>query len=443
MIIKPQYSLGLLIWTALILCTAQVHGLTPTQTGINYRPSDLELPADDIRRTQCQLDLYVPEGDPGFATIIWFHGGGLAGGTPCFSPVKDKRFAQVAVTYRLTGQAPIPACHQDAAAATAWVLDHIEEYGGDPNRVYVSGHSAGGYLAAMIGMDPKWLAEYEHTLNELAGVIPVSGQVSTHFNVKKLLGDTGPQYRPVVDEYAPLHYVAKDLPPICLIVGDPDIEFKCRVEENALMAISLENTGHAFTEYHQQPGRDHGTVQRDATWIIPGFIERVEAWKAEGSPKPSDQFAGKKEMADLLKAYRHYMIRLDEVSTNLDAAEYYETKLTEQLNTPFTLEGLPFVVQSVSTNEEGQSVLEIVAAIYSGTHYGIRMLHIKGIVQSEDAAKAIKASKTIQSWKLYGQSTGEWTTSKIGDITMTVKVDKIEKNATPVTFPMWTGPELR
>lgn len=53
------------------------------------------------------------------------------------------------------------------------------------------------------------------------------------------------------------------------------------------------------------------------------------------------------------------------------------------------------------------------------------------------------ASELIQSWKLYGESTGEWTSSKLGDITMTVKVNKIEENAMSVTFPMRTGPELR
>jgi acetyl esterase/lipase len=429
--------------TTLFLSVTNAHAEPQLIKGINYRRSDLDLPADDISHTQCQLDLSIPKDNPGFATIVWFHGGGLTGGTRCFAPPKDPNIAEVAVGYRLTGQAPIPACIEDAAAATAWVLDNIEQYGGDPERVYIGGHSAGGYLAAMIGMDPRWLASFDYTPNDLAGIIPVSGQVSTHFNVKKLMGDTGNQFRVIVDEYAPLHYAAKDLPPICLIVGDPDIEYKSRVEENELMAVSLRNVGHPFTELHQQPGRDHGTVQWDAEWIMPAFIERVEAWRAEGSPQVDAPITGEKELNAILEAYRRFMSRMDQVGTRREKFEPYANQLKELLEHPFDIQGWPVVVQNLSTNEQGQTVLEIVAAIHSGTHYGIRMLRIEGIAQSEQISKQINATELVKSWKLFGRATGEWSESKDGDYSFVVEIDKIEKNARSVTLPMWSGPELK
>ncbi len=104
-------------------------------------------------------------------------------------------------------------------------MKNIESRGGDPKKVFIAGHSAGGYLAAMIGMDPRWLAAHGLSNRQLAGIIPVSGQVTTHFLVKKVRGDKQPELRPIIDEYAPLYYASKDLPPICLILGDRRIEY--------------------------------------------------------------------------------------------------------------------------------------------------------------------------------------------------------------------------
>ena len=96
-----------------------------------------------------------------------------------------------------------------------------------------------------------------------------------HFNIKKWMGDTGPQYRPLINEYAPLYYVDKGVPPICLITGGRDIEWKCRVEENELLAVCLKQSGNAMVEFHEMGGLDHGTVGKGAMHIIPGFIKRV------------------------------------------------------------------------------------------------------------------------------------------------------------------------
>ena len=86
------------------------------------------------------------------------------------------RFAQagaaVVVNYRLSPQAKYPAYLDDSAAAVAWTLDHIGEHGGDPRKVLVSGHSAGGYLTAMIVVDPRYLAKYDAQPSSLAGHRP-------------------------------------------------------------------------------------------------------------------------------------------------------------------------------------------------------------------------------------------------------------------------------
>lgn len=255
--------------------------VSATQTCISYYDEAALKEADDYQKEQCKLDVIYPTNRPGFATVVWFHGGGLTAGEGCFPVFKNQEIARVAVSYRLSPKGELPCFLDDAAASTAWVIRNIEKYGGDPKKVFIAGHSAGGYLAAMIGMDPKWLAKQNLSNKQIAGIIPVSGQMTTHFLVKKLRGDSGDSLRPLIDEYAPLYYASKEIPPICLIVGDRRIEWKCRVEENDLLAATLRNLGNPFVEFYEMGGLDHGTVYDGAVVIIPQFISRVIGHSAQ------------------------------------------------------------------------------------------------------------------------------------------------------------------
>lgn len=232
---------------------------------------------DAYQRTRCKLDLRLPSVRTNFATVVWFHGGGLTKGKKAFIEFRDRSVAQVAVNYRLSPQAEHPAYLLDAAAAVAWTFANIGRYGGDTNRIFVSGHSAGAYLTAMIGMDPRWLAPYGLKPSALAGLIPISGQMSTHFLVKKLTGDTGPQFRPIIDDFAPLHYAAADgLPPICFVTGDRRIEWPGRVEENEYLAASLRALGNKRVEFYELGGLNHGTAVEGAMPILREFIRRAK-----------------------------------------------------------------------------------------------------------------------------------------------------------------------
>ena len=69
-----------------------------------------------------------------------------------------------------------PAYIQDAAKAVAWTMKNIARYGWSRSRVFVSGHSAGGYLTLMLGLDRSWLAAEGVRADDLAGLVPFSGQ---------------------------------------------------------------------------------------------------------------------------------------------------------------------------------------------------------------------------------------------------------------------------
>ena len=160
----------------------------------------------EYRQERCKLDLHCPA-QPGFATIVWFHGGGLQAGEKEIPEIlKNRGVAVAAPNYRLSSaRARCPDYLEDAAAAVAWVLRHVAGYGGDPAKVYVSGGSGGAYLAAMLGLAPEYLERHGLSPRQLAGVLPVSGQMSTHFQIVNERSGTvsmAPNPVPVIDRYA-------------------------------------------------------------------------------------------------------------------------------------------------------------------------------------------------------------------------------------------------
>ena len=172
---------------------------------INYR-SEKERKEDKYIAERCNLDIYYPTNKNNFATVIFFHGGGLKGGNKYIPEfLKDKEIAIVSPNYRLNPKVKAPTYIDDAAASVAWVFNNIEKYGGNKNLIFVSGSSAGGYLTSMIGLDKSYLEKYNIDANDIAGLIPLTGHTITHFTVRDEMGIKGTQ--PVIDKYAPLFHV--------------------------------------------------------------------------------------------------------------------------------------------------------------------------------------------------------------------------------------------
>ena len=224
---------------------------------------------------RCKLDVYYPENKKDFSTIVWFHGGGMEGGSK-FVPkeLTDQGFAVVAVNYRLSPKAKNPAYIEDAAEAVAWTFRNIEKYGGRKDRIFVSGHSAGGYLTLILAMDKKYMAAYGADADSVAAYLPVSGQTVTHFTIRKERGL--PDGIPVVDEYAPVNKARKETAPLVLITGDKHLEMAARYEENALLEAVLKSIGNKKVTLYEMQGFDHGQVLGPACYLIADYVKRFK-----------------------------------------------------------------------------------------------------------------------------------------------------------------------
>ncbi len=243
-----------------------------TEIDLQYYEKEIKL-SDSLINKQCVLDVYYPVQEEKFSTVVWFHGGGLTQGQKEIpEALKNKNICVVGVNYRLYPNVKSPAYIEDAAAAVSWTIKNIQHYGGDSSLVFVSGHSAGGYLAAMVGLDKRWLKQFGVDANQIAGIIPFSGHAITHFTIREERGIEGT--RPIIDDLAPLFHVRSDAPPLLLITGDRNLELLGRYEENAYLMRMMRVAGHQDTRLFELDGYDHGMTE-PAFPLLLNEVERV------------------------------------------------------------------------------------------------------------------------------------------------------------------------
>jgi len=232
------------------------------EKNVHYYPDSVNQ-KDEYISSQCTIDIYYPGDLKNFATIVWFHGGGMTGGNKEIpAALMNKGYAVIGVEYRLSPKVKGPTYIEDAAAAIAWIFKNISKYGGNENLIFIAGHSAGGYLGMMVTLDKKYLGKYNIDANRIAALVPFSGQAITHFTIREEKGIKNTQ--PIIDEYAPLFFVRADAPPIVLITGDRELELLGRYEENAYLFRMMKLVGNTKTKLYELQGFDHGSMAEPA-----------------------------------------------------------------------------------------------------------------------------------------------------------------------------------
>jgi acetyl esterase/lipase len=241
--------------------TAAIHLEAAAGRGITLPPSEIAASVEvkkDITYVEGKeadagkhkLDLYLPKGKTGFPVLIFIHGGSWRSGDRSIYPGIGNRFAKdgigvVVPSYRLMPGAAHPAQIEDAVAAVEWTLKNIAQHGGDLKRVWVSGHSAGGHLAAWIGMEKRlW--------PQLKGVIAMSGV----YDLSSMAAFSGGGV-----EASPLRRVASGAPPFIITYCQND--YPTLAAQAKLFAGALRKAG-VTSELVYVPGKNHISEIADA-----------------------------------------------------------------------------------------------------------------------------------------------------------------------------------
>lgn len=178
---------------------------------------------DDPRQ---RLDLYVPDGLKSPAPVmLFFYGGAWQSGTKDLYRALGQTFASAGIVvavadYRLYPQVKYPEFVRDGAMALRFVHDHAGEYGGDPARVFVAGHSAGAYIAVMLASDPQYTALVGGNLHWIRGAIGIAGPYDfLPLRDKNLIAIFGGANRA---DTQPISYIDGKRPPMLLVTGSDD-----------------------------------------------------------------------------------------------------------------------------------------------------------------------------------------------------------------------------
>jgi len=237
-----------------------------------------------------RLDIYAPKKADNLPVMVFFYGGSWKSGDKKIYPFLGNRLARrgvvmVIANYPLSPEFQVPSMQEAALQAVNWTKEHIEEYGGNPDRIFVSGHSAGGHLASLIAVKEQDLAPSSND-KKLAGSILLdpAGMDMYGYLEKTAKGEGAKYLQAFTDDpaiwkqYSTAYFLTTEVAPMLILEGGrtyPSIragrqEFMKRVEEKAIENVTLKiypKKKHIpmITQFLWTPGR----VYKD----VLGFIE--------------------------------------------------------------------------------------------------------------------------------------------------------------------------
>ena len=227
---------------------------------------------DPAGRSRQSLDLYLPGADKP-PLVIFVHGGfwtlsddNYRIGPSLAETLQPTGIAVGLVRYRLAPTFRHPTQARDVAAAVAYLIRQAKQYGYDPKRVFLAGHSAGAHLAALVALDPGYLAPHGLGPNALAGVIAFSGiydlRDSTTLvrNARRAIRQAFGEDPAILASASPIKKAREDAPPFLILSAEGDIPgFQIGARR---FADALRAAGHAKVTQHIIRDLDHFSIVR-------------------------------------------------------------------------------------------------------------------------------------------------------------------------------------
>jgi len=247
------------------------------------------------------LDVYWPKEAKNLPVVFWIHGGGWQTGDKSDVQIKPKVFTEkgylfVSTNYRLLPSVDMTTLVQDIAKSMHWVHDHIAEFGGDPKRILVMGHSAGAQLAALICTDERYLKAEGLSLAITKACVPVDGDTfdipaiietaetrwrvhglpKAKFGHREKFGNDPAKHR----DFSAVTHVAKDkgIPPFFIlhVAGHPDTTAQAVRLGNTLKEAGLPATVFAAREStHSKVNADIGLPEDPASKALFEFLAKA------------------------------------------------------------------------------------------------------------------------------------------------------------------------
>jgi len=238
-----------------------------------------------------RLDVWRPahtDGKPLPVLIFWYGGGWVNGSRSAYAfaarAYARQGFVVVMPDYRKVPDVRFPAFLVDGAQAVRWTHDHVRDFGGDPDRIAVAGHSAGAYTAVMLTLDPEWLRAEGVQPGAIKAAVGLCGPYDFYpFTAKRAIDAMKGVADPLVTQ--PIHFTRPDAAPMLLVSAGADVQVRAHNANN--LTARLKSVGGRVTHI-DYPGLSHENVAMALSvpfrWKAPVLSDSVDFLRSAMRP---------------------------------------------------------------------------------------------------------------------------------------------------------------